>query len=60
MYLSVNQVAAILGVGRDTVVRIFADVPGIVDLGRGKYRKLRIPQSVLDRFITECTVSESE
>jgi hypothetical protein len=48
-----------LGVSKDTVRRLFADEPGIIDLvrhetaqGRRRYRLLRIPDSVLDRVLT--------
>jgi hypothetical protein len=55
---TVAKVAEMLGVSKDTVRRLFADEPGIIDLGRheptrGKrrYRLLRIPAAVLDRVI---------
>jgi hypothetical protein len=57
-YRTVAQVAEMLGVSKDTVRRLFADEPGIIDLGRhatalGKrrYRVLRIPVSVLDSVV---------
>jgi hypothetical protein len=47
-----------LGVSRDMVRRLFADEPGIIDLGRHetalckrRYRVLRIPVSVLDSVV---------
>lgn len=58
------EVAAVLKVSEDTIIRRFGDRPGVIDLGspelvgrrKGKrrYRLLRIPQNVLDRFLTEC------
>ena len=57
-FRTVAQVAQMLGVSKDTVRRLFADEPGIIDLGRHetaqgrrRYRLLRIPDSVLDRII---------
>jgi hypothetical protein len=57
-FQTVAQVAKMLGVSKDTVRRLFADEPGIIDLGRHeteqhkrRYRVLRIPESVLDRVV---------
>jgi len=57
-FRTVAQVAEMLGVSKDTVRRLFADEPGIIDLGRRettrhkrRYRVLRIPASVLDRVV---------
>jgi hypothetical protein len=56
-YLSVGEVAAILGVSSNTVIRQFEKLPGVVDLGRQetlhKRRKrcLRIPRTVLEEFV---------
>jgi hypothetical protein len=55
--LTVSEVAAILGVGEDTVTRRFAKVKGVIDLGspetpkRRRYRVLRIPQTVVEKFL---------
>lgn len=55
--LTVSEVAEILGVGEDTVTRRFAKVKGVIDLGspetpkRRRYRVLRIPKSVLEKFL---------
>jgi len=55
--LTVSEVAGILGVGEDTVTRRFAKVKGVIDLGspetpkRRRYRVLRIPKSVLEKFL---------
>lgn len=55
---TVAEVAEMLGVSTDTVRRLFADEPGVIDFGRHqamrdkrRYRLLRIPQSVLDRVV---------
>jgi hypothetical protein len=57
-FQTVARVAELLGVSKDTVRRLFADEPGVIDLGRHKpalerrrYRVLRIPMSVLDRVL---------
>jgi hypothetical protein len=55
--LTISEVAEILGVGEDTVTRRFAKVKGVVDLGspetpkRRRYRVLRIPKSVLEKYL---------
>ena len=55
--LTVEQVAQILGVSPDTVTRRFAKVKGVIDLGspetpkRRRYRVLRIPKSVVEKFL---------
>src|SRR5713101_2985160 len=55
--LTVSEVAEILGVGEDTVTRRFAKVKGVIDLGsaetpkRRRYRVLRIPKTVVERFL---------
>ncbi|MFZ0806646.1 MAG: helix-turn-helix domain-containing protein [Candidatus Sulfotelmatobacter sp.] len=55
--LTVSEVAEILGVGYDTVVRRFSKVKGVIDLGspetpkRRRYRVLRIPKSVIEKFL---------
>jgi hypothetical protein len=55
--LNVAEVAAVLKVSPDTVVRRFAKVKGVVNLGseetRGKrrYRVLRIPKHVVEKFV---------
>jgi hypothetical protein len=57
-FRTVAEVAQMLGVSKDTVRRLFADEPGIIDLGRHetaqgrrRYRVLRIPASVLDGVV---------
>jgi Helix-turn-helix domain len=55
-----EQIAAYLGLDTSTVRRLFQDTAGVVRIGRteargGKrqYCTLRVPQSVLQRFIRE-------
>ena len=52
-----------LRIGRDTVIRRFAGMPGVLIFGnaetvrgRRKYRQLRIPDSVLRRYLNRCAV----
>jgi hypothetical protein len=58
-YLTSNEVAAILRVSTDSVIRWFAKRPGVLDLGSAesrftrRYRVLRIPVETLNRFIVE-------
>jgi hypothetical protein len=55
--LTLAEVASILRVSSDTVARRFAKVPGVIDIGhpetkqRRRYRVLRIPKSVLQKFL---------
>jgi hypothetical protein len=57
--LTVAQVAAVLQVSEDTVVRRFAKVNGVIDLGIGetrhkrRYRVLRIPKSVVEAHLVK-------
>ena len=62
-FRTVVEVAAMLEVSKDTVRRLFADEPGVIDLGRhlatrGKrrYRVLRIPNAVVTRFLERRSV----
>jgi Helix-turn-helix domain len=62
-FRTVAEVAEMLGVSKDAVRRLFADEPGVIDLGRreatrGKrlYRVLRIPSAVLARFLERRSV----
>lgn len=52
-----------LGVSKDTVRRLFAGEPGVIDLGRReatrskrRYRLLRIPSAVVARFLERRSV----
>lgn len=57
--MTVKDVAEVLKVGEDTVVRRFAKVKGVIDLGVGetrhkrRYRILRIPKEVVEKHLTE-------
>lgn len=62
-FKTVAEVAEMLGVSRDAVRRLFADQPGVIDLGRreasrGKrrYRVLRIPSAVVARVLENRSV----
>lgn len=55
--LTIEEVAAILNVSPDTVTRRFAKVKGVIDIGspetprRRRYRVLRIPKSVVEKYL---------
>ena len=57
--MTVKHVASVLKVSEDTVVRRFAKVRGVIDLGVGetrnkrRYRMLRIPVAVVEKHLTE-------
>jgi hypothetical protein len=58
-FRTVAEVADMLGVSTDKVRRLFADEPGVIDLGRHdgtpsrrRYRLLRIPDSVWERVMS--------
>ena len=57
--LTVAQVAALLQISPDTVMRRFARVKGVVDIGtsetpkRRRYRVLRIPRTVVERWVLD-------
>lgn len=57
--LTIAQVAALLQVSPDTVMRRFSRVKGVVDIGspespkRRRYRVLRIPRVVIERWALE-------
>jgi hypothetical protein len=54
--LTVKDVATILRCSEDAVVRRFAKMPGVIDLGnpetrsRRRYRVLRIPKVVVEQY----------
>ena len=55
--LTVKDVAHVLQCSEDKVIRVFARVPGVIDLGQSnlgvrRYRVLRIPKQVLERYLT--------
>jgi hypothetical protein len=56
-FYTVTEAAEILKVSTDTATRLFANEPGVIDLGRPekshkrRYRVLRIPHAVFNRVI---------
>jgi type III secretory pathway component EscU len=51
--LTVAEVAVILHMSHDTVLRKFRDMQGVLNLGSERRRVLRIPRSVLDKYLAE-------
>lgn len=57
--MTVKDVAEVLKVAEDTVVRRFAKAKGVIDLGVGetrhkrRYRILRIPKEVVEKHLAE-------
>jgi hypothetical protein len=57
--LTPQEIAKVLKVSYDTVMRRFATYPGVVNLGtegsisRRRYRTLRIPRAVFEKFLIE-------
>ena len=55
--LTVHDVATVLKCGEDAVVKRFAKLPGVIDLGRAetrnkrRYRVLRIPKDVVEKYL---------
>jgi hypothetical protein len=60
--LTVREVADILKISTDSATRKLQDYPGVIDIGQpetryGKrYRVLRIPRPVLEKFLFQCKV----
>jgi hypothetical protein len=55
--LTVKDVATILRCSEDAVVKRFAKVDGVIDLGKStlgvrRYRVLRIPKAVVEKYLT--------
>lgn len=56
-FYTIAEVAKMLKVSPDTVSRLFGNEPGVIDLGsperrhKRRYRVLRIPAAVLNRFL---------
>jgi len=56
-WFTVVEVAKLLKVSRDTIIRRFGNEPGVIDLGtptsryKRRHRILRIPAAVLSRFL---------
>lgn len=61
-FLTAQEVAGILKISTDSVIRKFQDRKGVLDLGapetrfKRRYRVLRIPRETLDKFIVESRV----
>lgn len=59
---TVDEVAAMMGLSRSTVTRLFEHEPGVIILGRPErmhkrsYRSIRIPRAVYERVIDTLTV----
>jgi hypothetical protein len=59
--LTIREVAAYLKVSEDSALRWFGDLPGVIDLGspedvrahKRRYRVLRVPRPVLEKFVRE-------
>ena len=62
-YLSPKEIADLLKVSVDTVVRRFENRPGVLDLGSPesrftrRYRVLRIPRPVFEAYLNEASVT---
>lgn len=58
-YLTADEIAAILKVSNKTVIRRFESRPGVIDIGsaegrfKRRYRVLRVPREVFEKFIAE-------
>ena len=55
----IKELAAAWGVSRDHIRRLFENEPGVVDIGCGKSRVLRIPRQVAERVYRRCIISPS-
>jgi len=62
-YLTPQQIAELLKVSVDTVVRKFEQRRGVLDLGSSesrftrRYRVLRIPRTVFEAYVIEASVT---
>lgn len=62
-YLTPDEVAEILRVHKNTVLRRFANMPGVIDIGtketmyKRRRRVLRIPRAVLKRYTIDKQVA---
>lgn len=56
--LTVRDVATIMQCSEDAVIKRFARVPGVIDLGRAesrtkrRYRVLRIPKAIVEKYLS--------
>ena len=59
---TVAEVAAMMGLSRSTVTRLFEHEPGVIILNRSermhkrRYRSIRIPRAVYERVVRKLTV----
>jgi hypothetical protein len=62
-YFTPQQIAELLKVSVDTVVRKFENRPGVLNLGSAesrftrRYRTIRIPRTAFEAFVTETSVT---
>jgi hypothetical protein len=55
--MTIRDVAEVMKISEDAVTRLFANMPGVIDLGRAEnrhkrqYRVLRIPKTVVEKFL---------
>jgi hypothetical protein len=62
-FFTVDEIAKMLKISSDTIRRRFENEPGVIDLGaaerrhKRRYRVLRIPASVLHRFLHQKRVA---
>ncbi len=62
-FLTAAEVARVLKISREQAARKFENLPGVIDLGssesrfKRRYRVLRIPREVLQRFIVQARVA---
>jgi len=62
-FLTADECAKILRVSKQTILRRFSDLPGVIDISehsrfrKRPYKMLRIPVSVLRRFFEENQVA---
>jgi predicted DNA-binding transcriptional regulator AlpA len=60
--LKVGEVAALMGLSRQTITRLFEKEPGVIIVKRpetvrkGSYRSIRIPRAVYERVVRRLSV----
>jgi len=60
--LNVREVAAMTGLSRDTITRMFQTEPGVIVINRPsanhkrRYRSIRIPRAVYERVLRKVTL----
>jgi len=59
-----REVATMLKVSTDTILRQFSNVAGVIDLGspesgsKRRYRTLRIPAPILEKYLVERRITK--